>query len=123
MARENRLRVDEYRVTAQVRDPDNDVRTMIHVNPDDTFANVCLIIHTCDENPSVERQATLCSWVAHESSCEMAYRWEERVITLPEATISAELRRWPPNAPCTGSGKAIIDFYSVPFKLFKSRSC
>ena len=76
----------------QMRDPDNDVWTIIHVDPHDQYAYVCLIIHTCEEHPSIERQQALCSW--------------------------------PTNAPPrTGSGKANIDVYSVPFQLFKSRPC
>jgi hypothetical protein len=40
----------------EVRDPDHDVWTLTHVDPSDGFSDVCLIIHTCEEHPSVERQ-------------------------------------------------------------------
>ena len=36
----------------RVRDPDNDVWTLIHVDPDDGYLDTCLIIHTCEEHPS-----------------------------------------------------------------------
>jgi hypothetical protein len=75
-----------------VRDPDNDVWTLTHVDPLDGFADVCLIVHTCDEHPSVGRQTSLCGWVADNSGCSMAYKTEEQTVTLPEATIADDLQ-------------------------------
>ena len=75
----------------EVRDPDHDVWTLTHVDPADGLADVCLIIHTCEEHPSVERQLALCGWVADNSGCDRAYKIEEQTVTLPEATISGEL--------------------------------
>ncbi len=86
-----------------VRDPDNDVWTLTHVDPADGFSDVCLIIHTCDEHPSVERQLALCGWVADNSGGTMAFKTEEQTVTLPEATISAELQNCEPvDGWCTG---------------------
>ena len=76
----------------EVRDPDNDVWTLTHVDPNDGFLDVCLIIHTCDEHPSVERQLALCGWVADNSGCTMAFKTEEQTVVLPEATISGDLQ-------------------------------
>ena len=75
-----------------VRDPDNDVWTLTHVDPLDPYADVCLIVHTCDEHPSVGRQTSLCGWVADNSGCSMAYKIEEQTVTLAEATISDGLQ-------------------------------
>jgi len=89
----------------QVRDPDNDVWTMILVDPNDQYADVFLIIHICEEHPSIKLQQALCGWVAHESSCDMAYQWEEREITQPKVTISAKLRGRPTNSPVPAQEK------------------
>jgi len=70
----------------EVRDPDNDVWTMTR------GADVCLIIHTCEEHPSVERQQALCGWTADNSGCDRAYKIKEVTIVLPEATISSDLQ-------------------------------
>src|SRR3970282_2765363 len=51
-------------VFVEVRDPDHDVWTLTHVDPFDGMPDVCLIIHTCAEHPSVERQLALCGWGA-----------------------------------------------------------
>ena len=75
-----------------VRDPDNDVWTLTHVDPLDPYSDVCLIVHTCDEHPSVGRQTALCGWVADNSGCSMAYKTEEQTVTLAEATISDGLQ-------------------------------
>lgn len=75
-----------------VRDPDHDVWTLTHVDPFDGYSDVCLVLHTCDEHPSVERQAALCGWVADNSGCEEAYRTELRTTTLLPATVSEDLR-------------------------------
>jgi len=72
----------------RVRDPDNDVWTLTHVDTFDPYLDVCLIIHTCDEHPSVDRQLALCGWIADTSGCDKAYRWEEQEVDLPEATIT-----------------------------------
>jgi hypothetical protein len=79
-------------VFVEVRDPDHDVWTLTHVDPDDGFADVCLIIHTCDEHPSIERQQALCGWTADNSGCDKAYKTEEQTILLPEATIAGALQ-------------------------------
>src|SRR3970282_877510 len=63
-------------VFVEVRDPDHDVWTLTHVDPGDGFLDVCLIIHTCEEHPSVERQQALCSWTADNSGCDPAYKIE-----------------------------------------------
>jgi len=76
----------------EVRDPDNDVWTLTHVDPNDGFLDVCLIIHTCDEHPSVQRQQALCGWTADNSGCDRAYKMEEVTVVLPEATISSDLQ-------------------------------
>jgi len=76
----------------RVRDPDNDVWTLIHVDPDDLYLDTCLIIHICEEHPSVDRQLALCGWIADTSGCDKAYRWEEQEVDLPEATITGELQ-------------------------------
>ena len=76
----------------RVRDPDNDVWTLIHVDPDDGYLDECLIIHTCDEHPSIERQLALCGWIADTSGCDKAYRWKEQEVDLPEATITGDLQ-------------------------------
>jgi len=70
----------------EVRDPDHDVWTMTR-GPD-----VCLIIHTCEEHPSVERQQALCGWVADNSGCDRAYKIKEVTVVLPEATIGSDLQ-------------------------------
>jgi len=70
----------------EVRDPDNDVWTMTR------GADVCLIIHTCEEHPSVVRQQALCGWTADNSGCDRAYKIKEVTIVLPEATISSDLQ-------------------------------
>ncbi len=76
----------------EVRDPDNDVWTLTHIDPGDGFADVCLIVHTCEEHPSVERQLALCGWVADNSGCSEAYKIEETEVVLPEATIAGDLQ-------------------------------
>jgi len=76
----------------EVRDPDNDVWTLTHVDPNDGFLDVCLIIHTCAEHPSVQRQQALCGWTADNSGCDEAYKTEEVTVVLPEATISSDLQ-------------------------------
>jgi len=76
----------------EVRDPDNDVWTLTHVDPNDGFLDVCLIIHTCEEHPSVGRQQALCGWTADNSGCDRAYKMEEVTVVLPEATISSDLQ-------------------------------
>ena len=79
-------------VLVTVRDPGKDVWTLEHVDPSDIYADVCLIIHTCEQHPSVERQLALCGWVADNAvSCVRAYKTEEQTITLPEATIAGAL--------------------------------
>ncbi|MGH2626344.1 MAG: Ig-like domain-containing protein, partial [Anaerolineales bacterium] len=80
-----------------VRDPDHDVWTLTHVDPFDGYSDVCLVLHTCEEHPSVERQAALCGWVADNSGCEEAYKTELRPTTLPEATVSADLSNCSPH--------------------------
>ena len=75
----------------KVRDPDNDVWTLTHVDPVDGLPDTCFIVHTCEAHPSVERQLALCGWVADNSGCEEAYKFEEVEYDLPEATISWEL--------------------------------
>ncbi|HLF36859.1 MAG TPA: hypothetical protein VI520_02875 [Anaerolineales bacterium] len=79
-------------VFVEVRDPDHDVWTLTHVDPLDGLADVCLIIHTCDEHPSIERQQALCGWVADNSGCDKAYKTEEQTVLLPEATIGGVLQ-------------------------------
>jgi len=81
-------------VFVEVRDPDHDVWTLTHVDPFDGLPDVCLIIHTCAEHPSVERQLALCGWVADPgaSGCDEAYKTEEQTVLLPEATISGVLQ-------------------------------
>lgn len=80
----------------RVRDPDNDVWTLTNINPPVACPTVytCLLIHTCQEHPSVEQATYWCcdgtltrKWVATSSSCDKAYRWEEKEVDLPEATI------------------------------------
>lgn len=91
-------------ILVRVRDPDNDVWTLIHVDPFDLYLDTCLIIHTCEEHPSVDRQLALCGWIADSSGCEEAYRWEEQGVDLPEATIAADLLSCLPfNGWCTTS--------------------
>lgn len=75
-----------------VRDPDHDVWTLTHVDPFDGYSDVCLVLHTCEEHPSVERQLALCGWIADNSGCEEAYKTDLRTTTLPSATMSDELR-------------------------------
>lgn len=75
-----------------VRDPDHDIWTLTHVDLFDGYSDVCLVMHTCEEHPSVERQAALCGWVADTSGCEEAFQTERRTATLPEAAVSADLR-------------------------------
>ncbi|MGH2606814.1 MAG: hypothetical protein ACRDG5_09515, partial [Anaerolineales bacterium] len=75
-----------------VRDPDHDVWTLTHVDPFDGYSDVCLVLHTCEEHPSVERQLALCGWIADNSGCEEAYKTELRTTTLPPATVSEDLR-------------------------------
>jgi hypothetical protein len=88
----------------EVRDPDNDVWTLTHVDPNDGFLDVCLIIHTCDEHPSVQRQQALCGWTADNSGCDRAYKIEEVTVVLPEATISSDLQGCTPvDGWCTDS--------------------
>jgi len=70
----------------EVRDPDNDVWTMTR------GADVCLIIHTCEEHPSVVRQQALCGWTADNSGCDRAYKIKEVTVVLPEATIGSDLQ-------------------------------
>jgi hypothetical protein len=79
-------------VFVEVRDPDHDVWALTHVDPFDGLADVCLIIHTCAEHPSVERQLALCGWVADNSGCDEAYKTEEQTVLLPEATIAGALQ-------------------------------
>lgn len=79
-------------VFAEVRDPDHDVWTLTHADPFDGLADVCLIIHTCEEHPSVERQQALCGWVADNSGCDEAFKLEEQTVLLPEATIAGALQ-------------------------------
>ncbi|MGH2621828.1 MAG: hypothetical protein ACRDHG_14840 [Anaerolineales bacterium] len=79
-------------VFVEVRDPDHDVWTLTHVDPFDGLADVCLIIHTCDEHPSIERQQALCGWVADNSGCDEAYKTEEQTVLLLEATIAGVLQ-------------------------------
>lgn len=85
--------------------PEKDVWTLTHVDPDDGFADVCLIIHPCSEHPSVERQLALCGWIADNSGCTEWWEEQEVTITLPEATISADLQNcglvdgWCTNSP------------------------
>lgn len=79
-------------VFVEVRDPDHDVWTLTHVDPFDGLADVCLVIHTCKEHPSVERQQALCGWVADNSGCDEAFKTEEQTVLLPEATISGGLQ-------------------------------
>src|SRR3990172_2927482 len=76
----------------EVRDPDNDVWPLPPVDPNDGFLDVCLIIHTCEEHPSVVRQQALCGWTADNSGCDRAYKIKEVTIVLPEATISSDLQ-------------------------------
>ena len=76
----------------RVRDPDNDVWTLIHFDDKDIYLDTCLIIHTCAEHPSIGRQQALCGWIADSSGCDKAYRWEEQEVDLPEATITGELQ-------------------------------
>ena len=76
----------------RVRDPDNDVWTLIHVDHEDIYLDTCLIIHTCAQHPSIERQQALCGWIADTSGCDKAYRWEEQEVDLPEATITGDLQ-------------------------------
>jgi hypothetical protein len=75
-----------------VRDPDHDVWTLTHVDPFDGYSDVCLVLHTCEEHPSVERQLALCGWIADNSGCEEAYKTELQTTTLPSASVSDELR-------------------------------
>lgn len=82
--------------TERVRDPKNDVWTLIHVDPNDGYRDTCLIIHRCDEPPSVERQQALCGWIADSSGCEKAYRWKKKKVELPEATIAGDLNNCAP---------------------------
>jgi len=85
------------RTTSQfvtVRDPDNDVWT-IYRNPSSSQGpSFCLIIHPCDEHPSVDRQKAVCGWDMGgvNSGCSMAYKTEEQIVTLAEATISDNLQ-------------------------------
>lgn len=53
---------------------------------------MCLIVHTCDEHPSVGRQTALCGWVADNSGCSEAHKTEEVIITLAEAAIADDLQ-------------------------------
>jgi len=76
----------------EVRDPDHDVWTLTHVDPSDGFSDVCLIIHTCEEHPSVERQQALCGWTADNSGCDRAYKIKEVTVVLPKATIGSDLQ-------------------------------
>ncbi|HEX9680494.1 MAG TPA: Ig-like domain-containing protein, partial [Anaerolineales bacterium] len=75
-----------------VRDPDHDVWTLTHVDPFDGYSDVCLVLHTCEEHPSVERQLALCGWIADNSGCEEAFKTDLRTTTLPSASVSDELR-------------------------------
>jgi hypothetical protein len=84
--------------TKRVRDPKNDVWTLIHVDPDDGYKDTCLIVHTCAEHPSTQRQQALCGWIADNATCEKAYRWKKVTIELPEATIQGTLHDCAPVA-------------------------
>ena len=79
-------------VFVEVRDPDHDVWTLTHVDPFDGLPDVCLVIHTCEEHPSIERQQALCGWVANNSGCDEAFKTEEQTVLLPEATIAGALQ-------------------------------
>ncbi len=85
------------RTTSQfvtVRDPDKDVWTLTNTNAPPPYSPVCLIVHTCDQHPGVSfySRPEVCGWVAENSSCSMAYKTEEQIVTLAEATISDNLQ-------------------------------
>jgi hypothetical protein len=92
-----------------VRDPDNDVWTLINNDPPPGVLGVCLIIHTCEEPPGVDRYSPLCLWgdppntnPAESSSCSRAYKDVLQEVTYPEATIAGELQDCDPvNGWCT----------------------
>src|SRR3970040_445060 len=69
----------------EVRDPDNNVWILTRVGASGGLANVCLIIQTCEEHPSVERQQALCGWTAGHSGCDRAYKLMEVTVVRPEA--------------------------------------
>jgi hypothetical protein len=96
--------------TKQVRDPDKDKWTLIMDNPPLGCYSVCIIYHTCDEHPSVERQEAVCcgvgsGWRADSSSCEMAFRIV--TVTLPPAIVSGSFYCGSPGEDgwCRGSPK------------------
>jgi hypothetical protein len=103
--------IGPYRkTTKKVRDPDNDKWTLIMNDPPGNCLSKCIIIHTCDEHPSVASQERICcyagsGWRADpgKSSCKMAFKTV--TFNLPPATVSGSFNCGSPgdNSWCCGA--------------------